>query len=252
MSGSVRTITVSLWEKEFWMAYPDAQSSLSQTYERQSLSDRLLKFSDPKISGEVFGIEQEQARKAFGDPRSIGTTQEGVEVWIYYPWQDHPDWELPVYFRDARLIGVGSIHPAAFGDSISLLEAMVDVDVEHKEFATNTIRGIRGVTDKEELMRRLETKEYQEEDLIQEERGRAPLGVFIETELIPLQNTYCDYARNLETNEISVFRCQDQWNRELFVQELYKVEGVRYKDLLTQQELLLPLVLVRVVEDSFK
>jgi hypothetical protein len=59
------------------------------------------------IGTDLQGWSAEWIRYAFSDPADIIQVDESLEKWIYHPWTNHPDWEMPVYVQGGELLRIG-------------------------------------------------------------------------------------------------------------------------------------------------
>ncbi len=101
-----REAVVFFFEKPYWMRAANAKVYLTRLYNQREKNSRLIKFSNQKSLQEIIGIDERTAIAAFGEPVSKAA-QEAYDVWIYYPWEDHPDWQMKVFLKDGRLVSIG-------------------------------------------------------------------------------------------------------------------------------------------------
>ncbi len=59
------------------------------------------------VGTDLKGWSAEKIKNAFGEPRKILQLNENLEKWIYYPWTNHTDWEMPVYVQNKMLLKIG-------------------------------------------------------------------------------------------------------------------------------------------------
>lgn len=101
-----REAIVFFFEKPYWMRAANAKAYLTRLYNQKEKNSRLIKFSDPKSLQEIIGIDERTVIAAFGEPMRK-TVQDAYDVWIYHPWEDHPDWQMKVFLRDSHLVSIG-------------------------------------------------------------------------------------------------------------------------------------------------
>ncbi|MFH1286672.1 MAG: hypothetical protein ABII02_02885 [Candidatus Magasanikbacteria bacterium] len=94
-------VRMHVWNIGFWTG------SISEEKEMQLVEEhkyaRLIKhIGDEK----AIGWDETMVKGAFNEPDRIIKT-EGGETWLYRAWQNHPDWELPVYMKDGLLLKIG-------------------------------------------------------------------------------------------------------------------------------------------------
>lgn len=94
--------TVSFLDWPFW--FPN---KLEQRHLNNMQPSRLIKFSQNEQYLHIRGASETIVIEAFGEPTREYTEDERV-VWEYHPWQEHPDWIMPVYLKDGLLWSVGS------------------------------------------------------------------------------------------------------------------------------------------------
>lgn len=100
---------VSFLEKSYWMNATEAKASLTSLYNQKAKGSRLIKFSDKRSLQEIIGIDEQTVLAAFGKPVST-TFQDGYSVWTYFPWENHRDWQMKVFLKDGRLVGIGNLN----------------------------------------------------------------------------------------------------------------------------------------------
>jgi len=100
------TMHTLFWEPEFWMSKDKRIAKLTNERNENDRRSRLIKHVDEP---EPLDISAELAIKAFGEPPQKRQIENGFEEWIYYPWADHKDWTLSVYFKDGKLWSIGEI-----------------------------------------------------------------------------------------------------------------------------------------------
>lgn len=195
---------VSILHSAYWMKEEKARVELSKLHTQQEQRSRLIKFSDSKSFIEIFGLPEARALLAFGEPVSREEQGEDVVRWNYYPWVDEPTWIMPVFVRNGVLIGIGEIHPAAYGEALTVTgEAQIAMESQVYNPA---------IINDNELV------------------GAARVKIITQSgDQFVLQNTRCNYSRD-SYEILHVSRCQDQYNEEWFLNESYVVKGVLYKE----------------------
>lgn len=109
-------VDAGILTRQYWMNRDDARASLTEIYNKKEKDSRLIKFSHPKSMAEIIGVSEEVVVAAFGEPARRQVEGE-YEVWTYYPWSDHADWEMPVYVsREHGLLGVGVLFSSTVQD----------------------------------------------------------------------------------------------------------------------------------------
>lgn len=96
--------TFNIWEKEFWSQ--EAQEQWRKDYLKQIQTARQGSLIG-HVGTDLQGWSVEKIRYAFGEPAKIIAVEKGLEKWIYHPWTDHTDWEMPVYVNDGLLLKIG-------------------------------------------------------------------------------------------------------------------------------------------------
>ncbi|MFA4831440.1 MAG: hypothetical protein WC862_05535 [Patescibacteria group bacterium] len=100
------TMHTLFWEPEFWMSKDKRIAKLTNERNENDRRSRLIKHVDEP---EPLDISEELAIKAFGVPAQKRQIENGFEEWVYYPWTNHKDWALSVYFKDGKLWSIGEI-----------------------------------------------------------------------------------------------------------------------------------------------
>lgn len=59
------------------------------------------------VGNDLFGWSEEKIETAFGVPSDIVVIDSNLEKWMYHPWTNHPDWEMPVYIQNNTLFKIG-------------------------------------------------------------------------------------------------------------------------------------------------
>ena len=100
------TVHTLFWQSEFWMSKDKRIARLTEERKENDKKSRLKKHvNDP----EPLDISEELAVDAFGEPTQKRHDANGFEEWIYYPWTDHNDWTLSVYFKNGKLWSIGEV-----------------------------------------------------------------------------------------------------------------------------------------------
>ncbi|HSR89002.1 MAG TPA: hypothetical protein VLK22_01190 [Candidatus Udaeobacter sp.] len=97
--------TVYLWEKDFY-AFGKNYENLSQKIQIKMQTDRRGSLIG-HVGNDLRGWSVEKVRNAFGEPARIVRINKDLEKWIYNPWTDHLDWEMPVYIQNNILYKIG-------------------------------------------------------------------------------------------------------------------------------------------------
>jgi hypothetical protein len=97
--------TYYIWEIEYWSQSVRDKQSLK--YLLQSRTARQGQLIGHVGDGLLRGWPAEKIVCAFNEPSKIIQVDENTEKWIYHPWKNHPEWEMPVYVRDGILLKVG-------------------------------------------------------------------------------------------------------------------------------------------------
>ncbi|MDO8499501.1 MAG: hypothetical protein Q7S66_02465 [bacterium] len=97
---------VPLWSIDYWITdkmynekYRDKQVAQMQKTRQGSLIGH--------IGTDLQGWIDEKIVTAFGEPVKIIQVNENLEKWIYHPWTNHLDWEMPVYVQNGALLKIG-------------------------------------------------------------------------------------------------------------------------------------------------
>lgn len=99
------SVTFYFWEKGFY----DPEEAV-KVVKRERIKQMQIARQGSLIGhvGEdLAGWSDERIRNAFGRPVRIDNVSDGVERWIYHPWTDHADWEMPVYIKNKVLFKIG-------------------------------------------------------------------------------------------------------------------------------------------------
>lgn len=108
--GMGRDITsvyaVPMWHIDYWISdkafekkYRDKRISEMQITRRGSLIGH--------VGTSLQGWTDDHILYAFGEPSKIVKVGGDLEKWIYHPWTNHPDWEMPVYVQNGALLRIG-------------------------------------------------------------------------------------------------------------------------------------------------
>ena len=97
---------VPFWNIDFWITdkmysekYRDGQITKMQKSRQGSLIGH--------IGIDLQGWTDEKIVTAFGEPAKIIEVNENLKKWIYHPWTNHLDWEMPVYVQNGTLLKIG-------------------------------------------------------------------------------------------------------------------------------------------------
>ena len=97
---------VPFWSIDFWITdkmyrekYRDEKIAEMQKTRQGSLIGH--------IGTDLQGWSDEKIKTAFGEPAKIIKVDESLKKWIYHPWTNYPDWEMPVYVQDGTLLKIG-------------------------------------------------------------------------------------------------------------------------------------------------
>jgi len=93
-----------IWEKGYWSEAAREEVRLERLNQMQTARQGSL---IGHIGSDLQGWSTERIRFAFGEPAKIIKEDENLEKWIYHPWTNHPDWEMPVYVQDGLLLKIG-------------------------------------------------------------------------------------------------------------------------------------------------
>ncbi|MFC1787874.1 hypothetical protein ACFLZY_01495 [Patescibacteria group bacterium] len=96
--------TFLIWEKEFWSESAREEHRLNYIKHMQTARQGSL---IGHVGTNLQGWSEEKIRTAFGEPAKIDRLTDGLEIWIYHPWTNHPDWEMPVYVKNGVLLRIG-------------------------------------------------------------------------------------------------------------------------------------------------
>lgn len=93
-----------IWQKEYWLQSAQEEYRLESLKHMQTARQGSL---IGHIGTGLQGWSNEKIKTAFGEPAKIITIDENLEKWIYHPWTNHPDWEMPVYVQHGTLLKIG-------------------------------------------------------------------------------------------------------------------------------------------------
>ncbi len=93
-----------IWQKEYWLKSAQEEYRLERLKHMQTARQGSL---IGHIGTDLQGWSNEKIKTAFGEPAKIITIDESLEKWIYHPWTNHPDWEMPVYVQHGTLLKIG-------------------------------------------------------------------------------------------------------------------------------------------------
>jgi hypothetical protein len=85
---------------------PEPKSLIEKQVMEKMQTDRqgnLIKY----VGTDLHGWNKEKILLAFGEPIKLVELEENLEKWIYHPWTNHPDWEMPVYVQNGVLLKIG-------------------------------------------------------------------------------------------------------------------------------------------------
>ena len=97
---------IPFWSIDFWITdkmfsekYRDEQIAKMQKTRQGSLIGH--------IGTDLQGWTEEKIVTAFGEPTKIIEVNKNLKKWIYHPWTNHLDWEMPVYIQNGVLLKIG-------------------------------------------------------------------------------------------------------------------------------------------------
>jgi|GEM_PF-1320956 len=97
---------VPFWSIDFWIT--------DKMYSEKYREDKIAKMQKTRqgslighIGTDLQGWTDEKIVTAFGKPAKTIQVDESLEKWIYHPWTNHPDWEMPVYVQNGVLLKIG-------------------------------------------------------------------------------------------------------------------------------------------------
>ena len=96
--------TFAIWEKEFWSKSAREKYRLNRLKRMQITRQGSL---IGHVGTDLRGWSDEKIKTAFGEPAKIIQVDESLEKWIYHPWTNYPDWEMPVYVQNGALLKIG-------------------------------------------------------------------------------------------------------------------------------------------------
>jgi hypothetical protein len=93
-----------IWHKEYWFKSAREEYRLKHLINIQTIRQgNLIKYVGIALQGWSY----EQIKTTFGEPAKIIKMEKNLEKWIYHPWTNHPDWEMPVYVENEKLLKIG-------------------------------------------------------------------------------------------------------------------------------------------------
>lgn len=97
---------VPMWSVDYWIS----DKKYYEKYYDKKIAD-MQKTRQGSLIGHVGtdlqGWSEEQIISAFGTPTKIIQVSENSNKFMYHPWTNHPDWEMPVYVQDGVLLKIG-------------------------------------------------------------------------------------------------------------------------------------------------
>ena len=94
----------AIWQKEYWLK--SAQEEYRQDHFAHMQTTRQGSLIG-HVGTDLQGWSDEKIKTAFGEPAKIIKVDESLEKWIYHPWTNHPNWEMPVYVQNGTLLKIG-------------------------------------------------------------------------------------------------------------------------------------------------
>lgn len=94
------------WESGFYLPKFIVRSIYADDIRHQMQVDRRGSLIG-HVGTDLQGWSDEKILRAFGKPAEIIKVNENMEKWIYHPWSDRPNWEMPVYVKNGELMKVG-------------------------------------------------------------------------------------------------------------------------------------------------
>ena len=95
---------VGIWQKEYWFKSAQANYRLRHLKEMQITRQGSL---IGHVGTDLQGWTAEEIKYAFYEPSKVIKIAANLEKWIYHPWTNHPEWEMPVYVQDGLLLKIG-------------------------------------------------------------------------------------------------------------------------------------------------
>lgn len=93
-----------IWQKEYWFKSAQEEYRLKRLKHMQTARQGSL---IGHVGTDLQGWSIEKIKTAFGEPAKIIKVDESLEKWIYHPWTNHPDWDMPVYVQNGTLLKIG-------------------------------------------------------------------------------------------------------------------------------------------------
>ncbi len=97
---------VPFWSIDFWVT--------DEMYIKRNREKKIADMQKARqgslighVGTDLQGWSRERVLYAFGSPSKITPMGGGLEKWVYHPWTNHPDWEMPVYLQDDVLLKIG-------------------------------------------------------------------------------------------------------------------------------------------------
>lgn len=98
--------SVPFWNIDFWIT--------DEMYSEKYRDEKIVNMQKTRqgslighIGTDLQGWTDEKIITAFGEPTKIIQVHENLEKWIYRPWTNHLDWEMPVYIQSGVLLKIG-------------------------------------------------------------------------------------------------------------------------------------------------
>ncbi len=104
-ASTIRRTSFYFWEKGFY--FPEKAIKQREIEEKAKVQKTRRGSLIGHVGTSLQGWSSEKILDAFGEPLNIIQVEHDLEKWIYDPWTDHPDWEMPVYVKDGVLSMIG-------------------------------------------------------------------------------------------------------------------------------------------------
>ena len=97
---------VLIWGTDYWRS-DDSFYKKYHDKEKNKIQKKRLGCLTGHFGTELTGWPDEKIKSAFGEPSKLIKMEGNLEKWIYHPWTNHPDWEMPVYVKNNKLLKIG-------------------------------------------------------------------------------------------------------------------------------------------------
>ncbi|MFH1789500.1 MAG: hypothetical protein ABH832_00285 [bacterium] len=91
-----------IWEKRFWNKKVDLAKCKGVDAKKALKHQRDVRLQTNMDNPKLIGWSVSTTKFAFGEPEKI-EEKDGMERWIYYPWEEKGPWSVSIYVKDGKI-----------------------------------------------------------------------------------------------------------------------------------------------------